>query len=93
MATFELKNYLPEMREISKNSGCTLTAAVDRMIENLRTFREYHRGTGTLNYHVLSNQWGTLSCTEQNAQKLEAKKLIIEPEPEPDITPRRRRRV
>lgn len=78
MEKFNLCNYLDEIREIAKRNDCTVTAAVDRMIVNLNTFNEYHKGTGTLNYHVLSNLWGDLTSAEKIAQKREAKSRLVE---------------
>lgn len=78
MNSFNLCNYLDEIRAISQNCKCTVTAAVDRMCVNLDTFNEYNRGTGTLNYHALSNQWGMLTSAQKVDQKREAKKLVSE---------------
>lgn len=76
MEQFKLTDYLDEARAISENNGCTVTAAVDRMVVNLNTFNEYHKGTGKLNYHVLGQQWGTLTAPQKVAQKQEAKDKI-----------------
>lgn len=78
MEKFQLQDYQDEIRAISENNGCTLTAAVDRMIVNLNTFRGYHRGTGTINYHQLGQFWCNLSSAEKVAQKEETKKLIMQ---------------
>lgn len=81
MSQFNLTDYLDEIRTISKNCGCTVTTAVDRMCVNLDTFNEYNKGTGTLNYHILSNQWGSLTAAQKVAQKKEAKELVSKPSP------------
>ena len=75
---FKLTDYLDEIRAISENKGCTLTAAVDLMILNLNTFNEYNKGTGTLSYRVIGQEWGNLSAAQKVAQKQEAKSLIVQ---------------
>lgn len=75
---FTLLNYLDEIEAIMDKSGCTPTAAVDRFIFNLDTFREYKEGTHTLNYHVLGQYWGNLPCSDKLAQKKEAKQRMLD---------------
>ncbi len=70
---FKLTDYLDEIRAIASRNGCTLTAAVDRMIINLNTFNEYNVGTGTLNYHILGHYWGALTSASKISQKKDAK--------------------
>lgn len=81
---FTLKDYLEEMRSIASRNSCTDTSAVDKFVENLNIMKEYHKGTGKLNYHVLGQHWCDLSYRDKIAQKNEAKALI-------SATPRRRR--
>lgn len=76
MDTFNLMDYVQEIQEISKKCECTVTAAVDRMIVNLNTFHEYHRGTGTLNYNVLGQQWSALTYDQKITQKNAVKTLV-----------------
>lgn len=76
MEQFNLKDFLPEIRSIAQNNDCTQTAAVDRMIVNLNTFNEHHRGTGSLNYHILGHYWGALPAAQKVAQKREVKELV-----------------
>lgn len=80
MQPFNLADYLDEVRAISRNNSCTLTAAVDRIIVNLNTFNEYNSGTGTLNYHILGHYWGSLTAAQKVEQKKEAKRLVSEPD-------------
>lgn len=90
MEQFNLINYLDEVRAISRNCNCTPTAAVDRMIVNLNTFNEYHRGTGGYNYHTLGQLWGSLTAAQKVAQKKEAKERVSKT---PAVTRARGRRV
>lgn len=87
MNQFNLLDYLDEVYAISQNCGCTPATAVDRMIVNLNTFNEYHKGTGTLNYHNLSNLWGALTSAEKIAQKRKAISQVSE-----EVKPLRNRR-
>lgn len=80
MQSFNLSDYLDEVRAIANHNLCTLTAAVDRIIVNLNTFNEYHVGTGALNYHVLGHYWGALTAAQKIEQKKEAKRLVSEPD-------------
>lgn len=77
MAQFELSNYAEEIKAISKNAGCTVTAAVDRFILNLDTFNEYNKGTGTINFHVLGHHWGALPAAQKVAQKQALKAALV----------------
>lgn len=79
MEQFNLQNYQDEIQAIAKEQACTLTVAVDKFILNLTTFNEYERGTGTLNYHVLGHQWGSLSSDQKIEQKQTMKKRLAEP--------------
>lgn len=90
MEQFKLTDYLDEIRAISRNCGCTVTAAVDRMIVNLNTFNEYHRGTGGYNYHTLGQLWGGLTAAQKIAQKKEAKQMVSKT---PTVTRPRGRRA
>lgn len=90
MEQFNLTNYLDEIRAISRNCGCTVTAAVDRMCVNLDTFNEYHQGTRTLNYHVIGHHWGALPAAQKVAQKKEAKRMVSQQDTRPIRGSRRR---
>lgn len=81
MNQFNLTDYVSEVRAIAENNGCTVTAAVDRMIVNLNTFNECHRGTGTLNYHVIGHHWGALTSAQKIEQKNATKRLVSKPVP------------
>lgn len=79
MNQFNLSDYVSEIRAIADHNGCTVTAAVDRMIVNLNTFNEYHQGTGTLNYHVIGQHWGALTSAQKIDQKNAVKRLVSKP--------------
>lgn len=89
MAQFELRDYVEEIRAICKNSSCTITAAVDRFILNLDTFNEYNKGTGTINFHIIGHQWGSLPAATKVAQKQALKRELLEGT---SSTPRKSRR-
>lgn len=84
---FALEDYVDEIKAISRNSKCTVTAAVDRFILNLNTFNEYNRGTGTINFHFLGHAWGDLTAAQKVAQKRAVKQMLSE-----ENAPRKNRR-
>lgn len=92
MAQFELNAYVEEIKAISRNSGCTITAAVDRFVLNLDTFNEYNHGTGTINFHVLGHHWGALPAAQKVAQKVALKQALKRSLTETPATIRKTRR-
>ena len=72
MATFQLSNYMQEIKSIASTNGCTSEVALNYFLVNLTTMHEHYQGASELNYHQLGQDWNRLTSREKVAQKKDA---------------------
>ena len=70
---FNLSDYTQSVLQIAEANKCDVDTAFQYFLANLTTMKEHYKGTPSLNYHELGQQWNKLLNREKIEQKTAAR--------------------
>ena len=73
---FNLEEYIPRIKEMATANNCTVEDALEMFVVNLITMKNHYKGCADLNFHVLGQQWNSLTSDNKVLQKSVVEKAL-----------------
>ena len=73
---FNLTDYIPQIKEVASANGVSVEDAMEMFVVNLITMKNHYKGCEQLNFHVLGQQWNSLTSDTKVQQKRDVETMF-----------------